>query len=372
MKRLSDMATQTQFNGQINGQGAVGAMQFKDFGVLDTGRQSKGSAATSIVINLLVIGFVLLIGAAAKKTLDTNRQVAMLVSPIVIKPATPPPPVKVLPVPELPKPVVKFDAPKIKMPDVKLPDVPKMAELKMTQPAPVIAPAAPKRIIAPPAPVAVNLARAASVVNNSPHPTAVALGSANNPIAPSNRPATSAVNLGQRGLAGMPSSNRGGGPQATAVSLGSGSPNSQTMGGNGSHPVQGVRLGVAGGTGPMNARGRVAGQVNLGQSIQPAVSTPSTRLVSVAQSAPKVLYKPTPAYTAEAQALHLSGAVAIRIRVSATGSVTVLEVTRPMGHGLDQSAERAIEGTRFSPAVDANGHPVDWEGVVRVNFQLAS
>jgi protein TonB len=197
--------------------------------------------------------------------------------------------VKVLPVPELPKPVVKFDAPKIKMPDVKLPDVPKMAELKMTQPAPVIAPAAPKRIIAPPAPVAVNLARAASVVNNSPHPTAVALGSANNPVAPSNRPATSAVNLGQRGLAGMPSSNRGGGPPATAVSLGSGSPNSQTMGGNGSHPVQGVRLGVAGGTGPMNARGRVAGQVNLGQSIQPAASAPSTRLVSVAQSAPKVL-----------------------------------------------------------------------------------
>ena len=368
LKRLTDMATPIQFDNRI----PAGRMQFKDFGVLDTGKQSKASAATSIVINLLIIGFVLLIGAAAKKTLDTERRVTMLVSPVVIKPVTPPPPVKMLPVPELPKPVVKFDPPKIKMPDVKLPDVPKVAELKMTQPAPVIAPAAPKKIVAPPAPVEVNLARAASVVNNSPHATAVALGSANNPIAPSNRPAISATNLGQRGLPGMPSSNTGGGPAATAVNLGSGSPNSQTMGGNGSHNVQGVKLGVVGGTGPMHATGRVAGPVNLGQAVQPAAATPQAKLVTVAQSAPKVLYKPTPAYTAEAQAMHLSGAVAIRIRVSSTGSVTVLSITSPLGHGLDQSAERAIEGTRFSPAVDASGRPVDWEGVVRVNFQLAS
>ena len=47
------------------------------------------------------------------------------------------------------------------------------------------------------------------------------------------------------------------------------------------------------------------------------------------------------------------------------------EVLYPLGHGLDQSAERAIQGTRFAPALDASGHPVDWEGVVRVNFQLA-
>jgi protein TonB len=89
------------------------------------------------------------------------------------------------------------------------------------------------------------------------------------------------------------------------------------------------------------------------------------------QRAPKVLFKPTPVYTAEATALHLSGEVAVRIRVSANGSVTVLGITSPLGHGLDQSAERAIQGTRFSPALDVNGRPMDWEGVVRVNFQLA-
>jgi TonB family protein len=338
---------------------------------LDTGRQSKTSTATAVVINVALIALVLLLGTVAKQKFDANKQVTMLVAPVEIKPV-PPPPAKLIPVPELPKPVVKLDPPKIKLPDVKLPDVPKPLEVKMTQPAPVIAPAPPKKIVAPPAPVQVNLAQAASVVNNSPHPTAVALGSPNNPIAPSNRPATSSINLGQRGLPGMPSSNSGTGPAATSVNLGSGSPNSQTMAGNGSRPVQGVKLGVAGGTGPMNATGRVAGQVNLGQAVQPVVAQPQAKLVSVSQSAPKVLYKPTPAYTPEATALHVSGAVAIRIRVSATGNVTVLAITSPLGHGLDQSAQRAIEGTRFSPAVDANGRPVDWEGVVRVNFQLAS
>jgi TonB family protein len=127
---------------------------------------------------------------------------------------------------------------------------------------------------------------------------------------------------------------------------------------------------MPGATGPNNATGRQPGQVNLGQSVQPAPAHAALPTTS-AQSAPKVLYKPTPTYTAEATALHLSGSVAIRIRVSASGTVTVLAITSPLGHGLDQSAERAIQGTRFAPALDASGRPVDWEGVVRVNFQLA-
>lgn len=344
-------------------------VQFKDFGVLNTGRQSTTSTATAVVVNLIVVALAVWIGAAAKEKFEANKQTALLLSPVLITPVTPPPPAKLIPVPELPKPVVvRMDPPKIKLPDLKVPDVPKPLEVKMTQPAPVIAPAAPKKIIAPPAPVQVNLAQAASVGNNPVHATAVALGSASNPIAPSNRPATAAVNLGQHGLTGMPSSNTGGGPAATAVNLGSGSPNSQAMAGNGSHPVQGVKLGS---NGPVNTAARVTGQVNLGQAV-PAATQPQVKLVSISQSAPKVLFKPTPAYTPEATALHVSGAVAIKIRVSATGSVTVLAITSPLGHGLDQSAERAIEGTRFSPAVDASGRPVDWEGVVRVNFQLAS
>jgi TonB family protein len=293
----------------------------------------------------------------------------------VVKPLPPPEP-KILPQPKLPTPpVVKVDPPKIKLPDVKLIEAPKPAEVKMTQPAPVVTPAAPKKVVAPPAPVVVSLAHpmAASVVNNSPHPTAVALGSANNPIAPSNRPAVSAINLGQKGLAGMPASNSGGGPAATAVHLGSGSPGGQQLAGNGVRPVQGVKLGVTGGTGPMNSTGHTPGQVNLGQVQQVSLPKPGAAAApGVPQNTPKVLYKPKPAYTAEATALHINGVVQVRIRVSATGAVTVLAITRPLGHGLDQSAQQAAQSMRFQPAVDANGHPVDWEGNVTVTFQSES
>jgi protein TonB len=30
-----------------------------------------------------------------------------------------------------------------------------------------------------------------------------------------------------------------------------------------------------------------------------------------------------------------------------------------------------VQATRFQPALDATGHPVDWEGTVNVAFQLA-
>jgi periplasmic protein TonB len=349
-------------------------VRFKDFGVLDAGRQSKASVVTSLVVNGLALLFVILLGYAATKTIEETRHVTILTTPVLLQPAPIPKP---LPRPPLPKPpVVKVEPPRIKPPEAKLPEIPKPTPVRMAQPTPVIQPAPPKRIIAPAAPQVVNLARPlpASVVNNSPHPTAVALGHPDNPIAPSNRPTTNTVDLGQRGMPGMPASNSGSGPRAIQVTLGSGSPGSQaTSGYNGVRAVQGIPHGVPGGTGPNSATGRQAGpagQVNLGQNVQPVVrsSLPTT---SSLPSAPKVLFKPTPLYTAEATALHLSGSVAIRIRVSASGSVTVLGITSPLGHGLDQSAERAIQGTRFSPALDATGRPVDWEGVVRVNFQLA-
>jgi TonB family protein len=85
-----------------------------------------------------------------------------------------------------------------------------------------------------------------------------------------------------------------------------------------------------------------------------------------------VLYKPRPEYTPAAIQAKVEGMVSVRIRVSAAGSVTVLGVTNGLGYGLDQSAIRAVEGTRFRPATDANGNPADWEGVVNISFQMAS
>ena len=349
--------------------------QFSHFGVLNDGHQSKSSLFTSITVNIVVAIVVCVLGAAAKKTME-KRRLTYLAEPIPIKKVEPEPiRPKVIPKPLPPTPVVaKIEPPKIKMPEIKLPDPPKIPEVKMVQQPPILTPAPPKLVQPPPAPKVVNLAQAmpASVPNNSPHPSAIALGQATNPIAPSNRPAASAINLGQSGMAGMPSSNNGQGARATSVNLGSGSANSQNMDGrdNAANAVKGVKLGVTGGTGPLNSPTRVAGPVNLGQATPPPMPKSSAPTLS-ARSAPKVLFKPKPEYTTEALKLHIEGTVSVRLRVSASGAVQVLGVTSDLGHGLGESAVRAVQATRFQPATDASGNPVDWEGVVNVAFQLA-
>ena len=134
--------------------------------------------------------------------------------------------------------------------------------------------------------------------------------------------------------------------------------------------MQGVKLGVTGGTGPMNSVTHVAGPVNLGQAVPPPLPKAVAPSAPMAK-APKVLFKPKPEYTAEAIKLHIEGTVSVRLRVSASGAVQVLGVISDLGHGLGDSAIRAVQATRFQPATDASGNPVDWEGVVNVAFQLA-
>jgi TonB family protein len=140
---------------------------------------------------------------------------------------------------------------------------------------------------------------------------------------------------------------------------------------NAANGVRGVKLGVAGGTGPLNSPGRVAGPVNLGQNTVPAAARPNGPTQLPARTAPKVIFKPKPEYTAEALRLRIEGVVSVRLRVSSSGAVHVLGVTSDLGHGLGESAIRAVQATRFQPATDASGNPVDWEGIVNVAFQLA-
>lgn len=350
-------------------------VQFAHFGVLDDGSQSKSSFITSVTLNILLALCAIIIGAAAKKTIEVDHKVTELTLPITIKKPEPPPiRIKAPKLPPAP-PVAKIEPPKVKLPEVKLPEPPKPVA-RMEPKVPVVTPAPPKAVQPPPAPRVVNLAQArpASVVNNSPHPTAVALGSPTNPITPSDRPSTTAINLGNKGMAGMPASNNGMGAQSKVVNLGSGSPGSQNMNGrsNASSAVVGVKLGVAGGTGPLNSPGRVAGPVNLGQNAPPPMPKPAGPSSTASRAAPKVIFKPRPEYTAEAIKLHIEGVVSVRLRVSSSGAVQVLGVTSDLGHGLGDSAVRAVQATRFQPATDASGRPVDWEGIVNIAFQLAS
>jgi len=218
--------------------------------------------------------------------------------------------------------------------------------------------------------VAVNMARSASVVNNESHPTAVALGNPNSPVPFQRGPAVASVNL-NRGMPGMPASNSGSGPRATKVQMGNGSPTG-SIGGSSPVAVAGVKLGCVGCTGTNgNGSGTQARQVQMAR-LAPPPQPMATHVASALSHPPTVLSKPRPAYTAEASSLHIEGTVTVKVRVSASGAVTVMGVVAGLGHGLNESAVTAAQGIRFKPATDATGNPVDWEGPVNIIFQIAS
>ena len=345
------------------------SMQFAHFGVLDAGHQSKASTMTSLMINLAIGFVVIVISLAHRQIIENTKLLTNLVVPVEQKK---PEPVKPKITPPKPKPLPELAKvePKIVIPVVKPPELPKQPIVKMDQPKPVLMPAAPKRIIAMAAPVSVSLARpeAASVPNNDPHPSAVRLGAPDSPINNLHGPSVAPVNLA-RGMPGMNAGNTGNGPPATKVVLGNGSPESTTTKGNGVIAAVGIPHGVPGGTGTGPAH--TAGPVNLGQAAPPPMPKAAV-LATTSQGSPaKVTAKPKPEYTEEARQLHIEGTVVLRIRVLPNASVQVLAVVSGLGHGLDESAKRAIMATKFEPATDASGHPIAWDGIVNVAFQLA-
>ncbi|MGI4756801.1 MAG: energy transducer TonB [Janthinobacterium lividum] len=357
---------------QGNAPAASRDLAFKNFGVLDAGQQTRSSVATSLLVNGAALLLVLLVSLTAKKIIKPVT-VTTLTAPIPVKPPEEPKPLP--PTPKFPKPpVVKVEVPPPPpdVPKIEVPEPPKVQPV-VTKAAPTPAPPnpAPKAVTPPPAPhpVAINIAQAASVANNDPHPAAIRLGSMSNPVNNTAGPAVSPVNLGRSGAPGMPSGNTGlGAPSKIAIN-GSGSPNG-TMGGrdNGPQPVKGISLGAAGATGPTTAR--PVGAIQIARNT-PAPTIPVAQPTATpAKIAPKLLFKPRPEYTDEARQMHLEGTVYVKIHVAASGSVSVVGVQSGLGHGLDQSAVRAVQSMRFQPALQ-NGQPADWDGVVNIIFQLA-
>jgi TonB family protein len=325
-------------------------VQFSHFGVLDDGKRSKSAAFISIGVNTSILLIIVILGLIVKTNPVAARKLAEIYLPPKPPAPQPPPPPKnppVMPPKPLPTP------PKITTP----PPPEKLPEIVKIQPAPAppkpLPPAPAVKIAAPPAPKIVSLAnpKAASVVNNDPHPSAVRLGGPTNPVVTTGS-AVSPVNM-NLGMHGMPPGNVGSGNPTKVNIGGSGLP-----GGSNMNPKSGSVAAVK----PVPGLGNIAGSV----AQPPKIVNPAA-----AASPPKVLYKPTPNYTAEAKAMHLEGNVLLKIRVAADGSVSVLNVVSGLGHGLDESARQATMATRFKPAVDSGGNPVDWVGTVVVKFQLS-
>jgi protein TonB len=65
---------------------------------------------------------------------------------------------------------------------------------------------------------------------------------------------------------------------------------------------------------------------------------------------PKLVSRPTPAYTDDARAVGVSGKVRVEITVDAQGRVVSVTVLQGLGHGLDESAVAAARAMTFEPA----------------------
>jgi TonB family protein len=348
------------------------SVQFRDFGVLDAGKQSKGAAIASIAINVALLALLVILGYIVK----TNPTVAKEVAVLTLPPEPPPQP-KPAPKPPPPKPPKPLPPTPTRPPKVHLPRIveppPDVKPLPIPQPKPVNLqpPAPPKRENPRPAPVKVNLgvAKAASVPNNDAHPSAVRLGSPTNPLKPLTGPAVSSVNLGVAGMPGMNRGNTGNGPRATSVNMGSDSPNSNNLNGhdNGVGPVRGVKLGS--GTGPITSKNYAAiAPVHLGTPPPPpAARQPAASALSAA-TPPRITFKPEPVYTEEAKEQHIQGDAVVRVVFHANGTMEVISLVRGLGHGLDEPALQAARGVRFRPALDAGGHPVDFPTNIIVHF----
>jgi periplasmic protein TonB len=66
---------------------------------------------------------------------------------------------------------------------------------------------------------------------------------------------------------------------------------------------------------------------------------------------PKLLSRPTPAYTDAARAAGVAGKVRVEITVDAQGHVVSVRVIQGLGYGLDESALAAARALAFEPAV---------------------
>ncbi len=82
-------------------------------------------------------------------------------------------------------------------------------------------------------------------------------------------------------------------------------------------------------------------------------------------SAPFVIAKASPAYPEEARLAKLEGGVLLSVVVGADGQPREIQVTRPLGLGLDESAVECLRAWQFKPGA-RNGVPVD----VRVNEEV--
>jgi TonB family protein len=335
------------------------------FSVKTADRRSWQSYATSSALHVVVIGTLFLVTFPAMKEVAERQEHVTLVAPPVYKPKVPEQPVvrrKVIlkepvkpvipPRKFIPPPVVKPPQVKTlqmaKAPEIQAPAVQHAPEIKMEAPAP------PKPIIT------TGVFQSQEAAKGPKVPNQVKTGGFGDPngVHPSENSRPSQLTMARVGSFDMPSGSGQGGGSGHAQSGGVRAAGFGSMG---------DPNGVPGGTGAhgsvkTGAFGDSAAAPRPAQSTQQQNAAPATIPV-------EILFKPKPAYTAEAKQMGLEGQVSLDVVFTANGAVKVLRVVRGLGHGLDEAAQQAAAQVRFRPAT-RGGVPVDTNATIYITFEI--
>ena len=124
-------------------------------------------------------------------------------------------------------------------------------------------------------------------------------------------------------------------------------------------PGSGGGIGDTDGTGVGHRKGPGAGDGETG--IATAHDLRVTR--------PVLLWKVDPDYSEEARKAKFQGAVMLRVEIGTDGLPRNIQVSQPLGLGLDEKAIDAVRRWRFRPGM-RDGRPVVVSALVEVHFRL--
>lgn len=125
-----------------------------------------------------------------------------------------------------------------------------------------------------------------------------------------------------------------------------------------------------GGHGGNSGQGHVQ---TAGFNQAPVAAAPTQRASAISRPVNQpvaIQSKLQPLYTREAREHRVEGEVLLNVVFAADGRVRVLNVVRGLGYGLDEAAQHAVQGMKFTPAL-RDGRPVDSTATLHVIFQLS-
>jgi TonB family protein len=151
-------------------------------------------------------------------------------------------------------------------------------------------------------------------------------------------------------------------------------PNGSGQSGGSSHNQSGVvRESGFGTVGAAGAHNTDDAAVRTGafadSTASPAQRGKTPEVITPVVTPVEILFKPKPAYSAEARTLRLEGQVSLQVVFLSTGSIRVVRVVHGLGHGLDEAAQQAALQVRFKPAT-RSGVAVDTNATINITFEL--